>query len=80
VVTTPEDGPQEAVTEGRTGFVAPLDEPARWESAFRRIATDDGLAEAVRREARRWTEENYDARRNAAVLAAAFRSGGRQEP
>lgn len=80
VVTTPEEGACEAVVDGRTGFVAPLDEPARWEAVFRRIAADDGLAEAVRVAARRWTEEHYDARRNAAVLAAAFRSGGRPQP
>jgi hypothetical protein len=53
-------------------------------AALRRLADDDALAGRLRAAARTWTEENYDARRNAARLQACFENaatgGGTQTP
>jgi len=43
-----------------------------WVDALRRLSRDDALAEALRREARRWVEENFDAHKNAERLLAQF--------
>jgi len=40
--------------------------------ALRRLSRDDDLADALRREARRWVEENFDAHKNAERLIAQF--------
>ncbi|HVT73404.1 MAG TPA: glycosyltransferase family 4 protein [Lacunisphaera sp.] len=72
VITSPVSATIEAVTDGVSGLVADVDRPADWVAALRRLATDDGLAERLRAGARRWVEENYDARRNTGDLAACF--------
>jgi colanic acid/amylovoran biosynthesis glycosyltransferase len=72
VVTSPTAGTTEAVTDGRTGFVAPVDNPAAWVAALKKISADDALAERVRAEARAWVEENFDAHRNAGRLLVNF--------
>ena len=35
----------EAITDGTTGLVAPVDQPAAWVAALKRLAADDALAE-----------------------------------
>lgn len=72
VVTSPVAATTEAVTQGVTGFVAPVDAHADWVSALRRLSTDDVFAEKLRLAARRWVEEHFDAHRNAARLLAKF--------
>jgi colanic acid/amylovoran biosynthesis glycosyltransferase len=72
VVTSPAAATTEAVTDGVTGLVAPVDEPAAWLAALRRLAADDKLAETLRLAAHRWVEENFDAHKNAARLLAQF--------
>ncbi len=72
VLTTPHAATTEAISAGETGFVCREDAPAEWVEALRRVATDDALAERLRRAARRWTEAHFDAHRNAAVLHACF--------
>lgn len=72
VVTSPTAGTTEAIKNGESGFVVPVDEVAQWVSTLRRLTSDDALAERVRAEARRWVEENFDAHRNAARLLVAF--------
>jgi glycosyltransferase involved in cell wall biosynthesis len=64
VVTSPVAATTEAVQDGRTGLVADVNDPAAWVAVLRRLAEDDALAERLRRAARCWVEENYDAHRN----------------
>ncbi len=70
----------EAVRHEVTGLVADVDRPGEWVAALRRLADDDAFAERLRAAARRWAEENYDARRNAAQLQAWFERAVRGEP
>lgn len=72
VVTSPVSATTEAVQQERTGLVADVDLPLAWQVALQRLATDDILAERLRTAARRWVEENYDAHKNTARLAACF--------
>jgi glycosyltransferase involved in cell wall biosynthesis len=72
VVTSPAAATTEAVTDGVTGLVASVDDPAAWLTGLRRLATDDALAESLRTAAHRWVEENFDAHKNAARLLAQF--------
>lgn len=77
VVSSPVSATTEAVQQQRTGLVADVDLPLAWTVALRRLAEDDGFAEQLRRAARAWVEENYDARRNTARLAARFEEAAR---
>lgn len=72
VLTSPAAATTEAVMQGVTGLVAPVDAPDVWVSALRRLATDDAFAEKLRHEARRWVEENFDAHKNAQRLRLEF--------
>ncbi len=72
VVTSATAATTEAVQHEETGLVADVDRPETWLAALRRLETDDVLAERLRAAARRWTEENYDAHRNADRLRACF--------
>jgi glycosyltransferase involved in cell wall biosynthesis len=72
VVTSPVAATTEAITDGATGLVAPVDEPDAWVVALRRLAGDDALAERLSAAGRRWVEENFDAHKNAARLLAQF--------
>jgi glycosyltransferase involved in cell wall biosynthesis len=72
VVTSPAAATTEAITHGVTGIVAPVETPAEWVAALRRLGTDDAGAEKLRAAARRWVEENFDAHKNAARLLAQF--------
>lgn len=73
VVTSPAAATTEAITQGVTGLVAPVDAPSDWVASLRRLSTDDAFAEKLRSAARRWVEENFDAHRNAERLLAQFR-------
>lgn len=68
VVSSAAAATTEAVTDGVTGVIAAVDAPTQWIAALRRLSTDDGWAESLRRAARQWVEENYDAHKNAARL------------
>jgi colanic acid/amylovoran biosynthesis glycosyltransferase len=72
VVTSPTAGTTEAITDGVSGIVAPVEAPAIWVMALRRLSEDDAFAEQLRGAARLWVEENFDAHRNAARLLAEF--------
>ena len=64
VVTSPTAGTTEAVHDGKTGIVLPVDQPEAWAAALRRLSIDDAHCEALRRAARSWIEENFDVRVN----------------
>lgn len=72
VVTSPAAATTEAIAQGITGLVAPVDTPHDWVAALRRLAHDDAFAEKLRSAARRWVEENFDAHRNARRLLTLF--------
>jgi len=72
VVTSPVAGTTEAIAHEQTGLVAQVTDAAAWETALRRLATDDGLASRLQTAARVWTEQNYDAHKNAARLHTLF--------
>ena len=64
VVTSPTAATTEAVTDGSTGVVLPVDRPEAWVAALRRLSSDDAFCEALRRSARAWVEANFDVRAN----------------
>jgi glycosyltransferase involved in cell wall biosynthesis len=64
VVTSPTAGTTEAVSDGVTGIVLPVDRPEAWVSALRRLSVDDAYCESLRRAAREWVEANFDVRAN----------------
>ncbi|MFT3871012.1 MAG: glycosyltransferase family 4 protein [Nibricoccus sp.] len=72
VVTSPAAATTEAISHELTGLVAEVTDGAAWETALRRLATDDVLAERLQANARAWVEENFDAHKNAARLHALF--------
>ena len=64
VVTSPTAGTTEAVSDGVTGVVLPVDRPEAWVSALRRVSADDAFCEKLRAAARAWVEANFDVRAN----------------
>jgi glycosyltransferase involved in cell wall biosynthesis len=64
VITSPTAATTEAVTDGVTGIVLPVDHPDYWVAALRRLALDDDFCESLRGPARKWVEENFDVRAN----------------
>ena len=72
VVTSPAAASTEAITDGVSGLVVPVESPAAWVAALRRLSVDDALAERLRAAARAWVEQNFDAHRNAERLREQF--------
>lgn len=72
VFTSPHAATTEAVTDGVTGWVMPVDEPGRWVERIRVLQGPAGPLASVQRSARRWAELNYDGHRNTAQLAHLF--------
>ncbi len=64
VVTSPTAGTTEAVTDGVSGLVLPVDDPGAWVAALRRLAHDDELADRLRAGGRAWVEAHFDVQRN----------------
>jgi len=73
VVTSPVAGTTEAITDGVTGLVAPLDDREAWRQAIARFAGEAEFTDQIRARAHAWVGENFDATRNAAQLATAVR-------
>ncbi len=78
VVTSPVSAATEAVRHEQTGLVAEAHDPGAWVAVLQRLASDDALAGRLRENARRWTEGNYEARRNTAQLVKCFEEVLRQ--
>lgn len=72
VITTPVAGTTEAIQHGHTGLVAPVAQPDAWVEALRQLSSDDARCESLRRAARAWVEEHFDAHKNAGRLHAEF--------
>ena len=77
VVTSPVAATIEAVHDGDTGLVAPVEDPTAWVAALGRLSTDDVLAARCRTGARAWVEREFDAHRNAARLHACLQAAAR---
>jgi colanic acid/amylovoran biosynthesis glycosyltransferase len=72
VVTSPAAATTEAIQQGVTGLIAEVTDAQAWVDALESLARDDVLAERLRKAARSWVEENFDAHKNAARLHALF--------
>jgi len=72
VITSPTAATTEAITDGISGLVLPVDEPARWVDALKRLSQDDPYAKHLRIAARQWVIDNFDAHHNAARLFTHF--------
>jgi glycosyltransferase involved in cell wall biosynthesis len=72
VVTSPAAATTEAVSDGVTGLVLPVESPEAWVAVLRRLSTDDALCERLRAAGRAWVVENFDAHRNAERLLERF--------
>ncbi|MDX2187537.1 MAG: glycosyltransferase family 4 protein [Opitutaceae bacterium] len=70
VVTSPAAATTEAITDEVSGLVADVHEPGTWVRALERLASDDALAERLRRGARAWVEREFDAAKNSGRLHA----------
>jgi hypothetical protein len=73
VVTSPAAATTEAIRDGVSGRVLPPEDASAWVACLRELRDDDALAERLRLAARAWVEENFDATRNAALLAGLYR-------
>ena len=79
VVTSPAAATTEAITDGLTGRVCPVEEPGRWVETLSGLrddnahAHDGATAVRIQAAARSWVELNFDAHKNAARLAALYR-------
>jgi glycosyltransferase involved in cell wall biosynthesis len=77
VITSPTAGTTEAVSDGVTGIVLPVDRPEAWVSALRRLSLDDAFCEGLRTAARGWIEANFDVRANTERLLRLLESAAR---
>ncbi len=68
VLTTNVGATAEVIRNGENGYILPIDEPEAWCKALDSICNDDAFCENLRRRARRWIEDNFDAMGNAAKL------------
>lgn len=73
VVTSPVAATTEAIRDGASGLVAAPENANAWVAALGRLRRDDAFAERLRRGAREWVEENFNAHRNAERLLGHFR-------
>ena len=62
----------EAVAHGESGFLLDVEHPGQWVDAVRQIIQDDALCARLRQSGRLWTEQHYDAHRNAERLQVMF--------
>ena len=72
VLATPVAGVVEAIQHGRTGGLIEIGDSGSWMSLVKRVKTDDRFYESIRNEARRWMEQNFDGKKNTALLMEAF--------
>jgi glycosyltransferase involved in cell wall biosynthesis len=64
VMATPGCGLAEAVVDGETGFLCPLEDEDAWLRSLRRLLDEPETVSDLRRSARKWVEEHFDAERN----------------
>jgi colanic acid/amylovoran biosynthesis glycosyltransferase len=64
VLATPNGGVSEAIVDGKTGFLCPLEDASCWISAIRSVLEHRETADQIRDDARAWVECYFDADRN----------------
>jgi colanic acid/amylovoran biosynthesis glycosyltransferase len=72
VLTSPYAATTEAISDGASGWVLPVESPDRWIAAFGEIIADEVKVRTLQTAARKWAEVNFDAHHNAARLYALF--------
>ena len=72
VLTSPYAATTEAIEDGVTGWVLPVESPAQWVQAFRELIGDDEKVQRIQAAARKWTEANFNAHRNSDRLFGYF--------
>lgn len=72
VITSPHAATTEAISDGETGWVLPVEESSRWAEALESVRRNDNGLDSIRQAARRWAEENYNGDRNARNLSELF--------
>jgi len=72
VLTSPVAATTEAIDDGVTGLVAPVDSIEAWVEGLRQLARDDELAGKLQSNARKWVEKNFDAHINAQKILEQF--------
>ncbi|MDB4473859.1 glycosyltransferase [Opitutaceae bacterium] len=72
VFTSPHAATTEAITDGKTGRVLPVEESERWAKAIESVRDNDPSLESIRRAARQWAEDNYNGEKNARKLSELF--------
>ena len=77
VVTSPTAATTEAVSDGVTGLVIAVDQPAAWRSPrCAQLSSDDAFSESLRRSARSWVESHFDVKANTQRLLQRFEEAG----
>ena len=71
-ITTAVSGIPELVTDGETGLIVPVDDPAATAQAIERLVTDPGLADRIAGKAAAHVRERFDGDRLAGDLARLF--------
>ncbi len=74
VLTSSVGGTLEVIENGKTGLVLPTNEPEKWVQAIQKTQCDDEFCENLRKEARKWVEQNFDSSVNSQKLMQAFDS------
>ncbi len=74
VVSTAVAGVPEAIANGLSGRLIDKSDIEEWADIIQRLASDDALYLALRNAARQWVESEFDARKNAQKLKAAWES------
>ena len=72
VLSTPVGAIPEVIASGINGILLDAKDTTGWFTALCNLRDNDAFCEELRRCARKWTEVNFDARRNAAMLKAAI--------
>jgi colanic acid/amylovoran biosynthesis glycosyltransferase len=80
VLTTDVGATTEAVKDQLTGLVLPGNDVQPWVDAARSLIQDDKRMESLRKNAREWVEENFDAHKNSAQLHQAFQFAVQKGP
>ena len=72
VLTTDVGATTEAIREAWSGLILPGDDPAPWVRAVEGLIQEDKPIEDLRKNARQWVEENFNAHKNSRQLHDAF--------
>lgn len=72
VLSTPVAGVPEAICDGRSGRLLASESTEEWTTTVRQLACDDETYAALRKAARKWVENEFNAQKNARKLKAAW--------